>query len=103
MSKLFDELQESFQEMIADAKGEQTGVRYFKPTPVKVKQVRGKTGLTQEQFARTFGISTGTLRHWERGDRKPQGPALVLLNALDRDPEGMLRILRGPAKGEKRA
>jgi putative transcriptional regulator len=49
--------------------------------------------LTQNQFAATFGISVATLRHWERGDRKPHGPALVLLNAADNDPAGLLQIL----------
>ncbi|MEO8717285.1 MAG: nucleotidyltransferase domain-containing protein [Burkholderiales bacterium] len=38
---------------------------------------RERTGLTQEQFAATFAISLGALRHWERGDRKPRGTALL--------------------------
>ncbi len=58
-------------------------------------QVREKTGLTQTQFASTFGISLGTLRYWERGDRKPHGPALVLLNAANNAPDELLNILSG--------
>ena len=36
---------------------------------------------------------SATLRHWEPGDRSPQGPALVLLNVIDRDPAAVLRAL----------
>lgn len=41
--------------------------------------------LTTKQFAARFGFSVATLRHWERGDRSPQGAALVLLNPIDRN------------------
>ena len=43
-----------------------------------VKAIREKVGMKQTEFAASFGISLGTLRHWERGDRKPRGPALAL-------------------------
>jgi putative transcriptional regulator len=81
------------EEAIDHQKGEKRGVTVYKPTKVDVKKVREMTGLTQEKFAATFGISLGTLRHWERGDRTPHGPALVLLNVIERDPAVVLRIL----------
>ena len=93
MSELFESIKRGLQEAIAHSKGERSEVQVFIPRPVDVKAVRKKTGLTQGQFAATFGISVATLRHWERGDRKPHGPALVLLNAADNDPEGLLKIL----------
>ncbi|HEX8009985.1 MAG TPA: transcriptional regulator, partial [Casimicrobiaceae bacterium] len=40
-----------------------------------------------------FGISLGTLRHWERGDRRPHGTALVLLQVIDRNPRAVLQAL----------
>ena len=49
--------------------------------------------MSQPKFAASFGISLGTLRHWERGDRYPQGPALVLLNLLSKDPHTVLEVL----------
>jgi putative transcriptional regulator len=55
--------------------------------------VRNQLGYTQEQFARRFGISVATLCHRERGNRRPQGPALVLLNLIARDPQGVARLL----------
>ena len=46
--------------------------------------------MTQVEFASVFSISLGTLRHWERGDRIPRGPALVLLNLVSKDPQTIL-------------
>jgi len=60
---------------------------------VDVKAVRAKIGMTQEQFAAMFGFSTSTLRHWERGDRTPQGPALVLLNVIEKNPSAVINAL----------
>jgi putative transcriptional regulator len=62
--------------------------------PVDVAAVRRKTKLSQERFARAFRISTHTLRNWEQGRRAPDGPALALLTAIDRDPKTMMRLLR---------
>jgi putative transcriptional regulator len=58
-----------------------------------VAAARNQLGYRQEQFASRFGISVATLRHWERGNRRPQGPALVLLNLIARDPQGVARLL----------
>ena len=49
--------------------------------------------MAQPEFAATFGISLGTLRHWERGDCNPRGPALVLLNVIKVNPHAVLQAL----------
>ena len=46
--------------------------------------------LTQAEFARAIGISVHTLRNWEQGRRRPDGPALALLRIAARHP----RIIR---------
>ena len=56
-------------------------------------ELRGRLSYALAQFAARFGVSVATLRHWERGDRNLQGPALVLLNLIDRDPAGVMRAL----------
>jgi putative transcriptional regulator len=94
MDELYNSIKQGMQEAIAHSLGEQGEVKVYCPRQVDVKAVRNKTGLSQDRFAATFGISVATLRHWERGDRKPHGPALVLLNAADNDPLGLLKILR---------
>lgn len=93
MSKAFDSIKQGLNEAIAHAKGRSQGVTVFTPASVDVAGVRGRLGLTQAQFAARFGFSVATLRHWERGDRAPQGPALVLLNLIERDPKGVMRAL----------
>lgn len=44
-----------------------------------VKEIRKRTGLTQENFSKEYGIPIGTLHHWEAGDRKPPEYVLRLL------------------------
>lgn len=42
--------------------------------------------LTQEELARAISISVHTLRNWEQGRRKPEGPAIALLRIAVRRP-----------------
>jgi DNA-binding transcriptional regulator YiaG len=55
-----------------------------------IAALRHFVGLTQAQFARAMGISVHTLRNWEQGRRRPEGPALALLRIAARHP----RIIR---------
>ena len=93
MGMAFERIKQGLNEAIGHAKGKQAGVKMWRPAAVNVAEVRGRLGFTQAQFAARFGVSVATLRHWERGDRSPQGPALLLLNLFDRDPKGVLRAL----------
>lgn len=83
-----------YQEAIAHARGDNEAVRVYRPQLVDVKALRTRVAMTQEQFAARFGFSVATLRHWERGDRSPQGPALVLLNVIDKNLAAVLTALR---------
>ena len=71
--------------------------------PVDVAAVRKRMGLKQKSFAAIFGVSLATLRHWEHGDRKPTGPALVLLNVIDRNPRAILATLKVPLHPSRRS
>ena len=51
-----------------------------------VRAIRLKLGLTQRLFAGVFAIPLATLRHWERGNRRPAGAALVLLHVIRAHP-----------------
>ena len=94
MSKAYESIRRGLQQAVAHQKGQRvTGVRIHAPLAVDVKAVRGKTGLTQQEFAARFAISLGTLRHWERGDRSPHGTALVLLNIIAKQPKAVLKAL----------
>jgi putative transcriptional regulator len=56
--------------------------------------MRGAMGLSQQAFASLIGVSLVTLRSWELGQRRPSGPAVVLLSVLVAEPEAVLRALR---------
>jgi DNA-binding transcriptional regulator YiaG len=55
-----------------------------------ISALRRFIGLTQEQLAQAMGISVHTLRNWEQGRRRPEGPAIALLRIAARHP----RIIR---------
>jgi|TARA_R110000851_G_scaffold326477_1_gene495169 putative transcriptional regulator len=93
MSGAFEQIKQGLEEAIAHAEGDERGVRIHHPRAVDVRAVRARLGMTQEQFAARFGFSTATLRHWERGDRSPRGPALVLLNVIERNPQAVIDAL----------
>ncbi|NHQ60770.1 helix-turn-helix domain-containing protein [Chlorobium sp. BLA1] len=93
MDNVFESIKKGLQEAVDYSEGKKVRVRVFHPEPVNVKSIRHGTRLTQDEFAAAFGISVATLRHWERGDRKPNGPALVLLNLVKKAPETVLQVL----------
>jgi DNA-binding transcriptional regulator YiaG len=51
-----------------------------------VVALRRFTRMTQRAFADALGISVHTLRNWEQGRRRPEGPALALLRIAARHP-----------------
>ena len=59
-----------------------------------VVALRRFVGLSQSQFAKAMGISVHTLRNWEQGRRRPEGPAIGLLRIAARHP----RIIRENVK-----
>ena len=93
MSEAFKSIRQGLEEAIEFAKGKEKRAVVHEFTLIDVKNIRTKVGMTQIEFASKFGISVGTLRHWERGDRKPRGPALVLLNVVAKEPQAVLKAL----------
>ncbi|RMD99412.1 MAG: helix-turn-helix domain-containing protein [Calditrichaeota bacterium] len=87
---LFNELVESVKEGGAILRGEMKPSREFIFEPVDVQSIRKKYGLSQDKFAKLLGISVATLRNWEQGRRKPEGPARVLLKVAAKHPQAVL-------------
>ena len=87
---LFEELVESLKQAAAHARGEHVpGLVVHEPrvpAALDVAAIRQRTGASQARFARSIGIAVSTLRNWEQGRRRPEGPARVLLALLDRNP-----------------
>ncbi len=63
------------------------------PVP-DIAALRRRLRLTQRQFAGCFGFPVATLRHWERGNRRPVGAALVLLHVIAGNPRVVLTAVR---------
>ena len=62
-----------------------------------VAALRRFVGLSQADFARAMEISVHTLRNWEQGRRKPDGPALALLKIAARHPRIIIENLESAA------
>ena len=59
------------------------------------KFVRLKLRLSQEDFARRFGIPVGTLRDWEQHRAKPDQAAESFLKVIAANPKAVEKALKG--------
>lgn len=59
----------------------------------RAKMIRRALGLTQEEFARRFGIPLGTLRDWEQGAAEPDTCARSYLTVIAKNPEAVAAAL----------
>ena len=94
MSQAFTEIAEGLYAAIEHAKGKTAHVIEHTPETIDVKAIRKKTGMSQQKFSAAFGISIGTLRHWEQGLRSPRGPAKVLLKVVQHNPLAVIEAIR---------
>jgi putative transcriptional regulator len=88
--ELFNELMESVTQGGKILKGKMAPSREYDFSTPDVRAIREKYGLSQTKFAKLLGISPATLRNWEQGRRKPEGPARILLFIADKHPEAVL-------------
>ncbi|MBA3070167.1 MAG: helix-turn-helix domain-containing protein [Hyphomonas sp.] len=88
MSDAYKSIRKGLEESLAHAKGKKTGARVHAVTVADpdVAAIRTRAGLSQAEFARSIGVAVGTLRGWEQGRRKPDGPARVLLALIEKRP-----------------
>jgi len=90
--ELFAELMQSVKQGGAIMKRTMKPARTFAFAESEVKKIREQYGLSQDKFAILMGISTATLRNWEQGRRKPEGPARVLLQVAAKHPNALLDL-----------
>jgi putative transcriptional regulator len=91
--EMFNELLESVKQAGEIRKGKRKPSRYSVIEEPDVAAIREKYDMTQKEFSSLLGISVGTLRNWEQGRRKPQGPAKVLLKIAEKRPRAILESL----------
>ncbi len=64
---------------------------------VDVAKTRKSLKLSQPEFAKLFAVPLPTVRNWEQGRRRPEGPARVLLRVIEAEPQAVLRAIQGAA------
>jgi len=91
MSDAFNAIKEGLDDALAYAKGnKKAGKAHRVRVPdVDVSSVREQLHMTQEEFAHAFGVSPATIKNWEQGRRKPEGPARVLLRVIQCNPDAV--------------
>ncbi len=52
-----------------------------------------RLGISQEAFAGRYDLDVKTRQNWEQGRTTPEGPAAILLQLIDRDPENVVELL----------
>lgn len=94
--KVADRLERSLRQALAYVEGtaDLSKYRVHIPREIDVRAIRDKLGMTQEEFARQFGFSVNTLRHWEQGRRVPEGSARAYMLVIDRAPKAVQKALR---------
>lgn len=93
----FEKIMAGLEDALAYADGDNSRGTAYQITiaDVDITHLREKLGLSQDRFASLFGLSARTVRNWEQGVRHPEGPARILLQVIDREPEAVMRALRG--------
>ena len=59
-----------------------TDIDQLKPTAIK--RIREAAHMSQTVFALTLNVTPSLVSQWERGEKKPRGPSLKLLNLADK-------------------
>ncbi len=107
--KIFAELLESANEALEHAKGKRelrTTELPPPPTPVDgagIKRLRTRLKMSQAVFARYLNVSTKLVQAWEADRRTPDGPALLLVRLVERNPALVLSSWTRVKGGRERA
>ena len=78
---------EDFDVTFADLERARIGRRF--------RMVRHKLGLTQQQFAQTYGIPVHSLRQYEMARYMPPPATRAYLKVIEAEPEVVKRVMAG--------
>lgn len=83
-------------EVVAHVRGEKVlqGYEICVPAAIDVAGIRHAVGMTQRQFADSFGLDVTAVHAWEQKRRQPDRAARVLLTIIEREPDAVLRALK---------
>lgn len=97
MSRLFDDITASLNELKEHAEGKPTGVIVHRRTaitvvevpdftPQEIKEVRLAANMSQRTFAACVGVSSKSVEAWEGGRSRPDGAARRILGMMKSNP-----------------
>ncbi|WP_367944871.1 helix-turn-helix domain-containing protein [Aquamicrobium sp.] len=58
---------------------------------IDVKTIREDLGLTQAQFGQLVGVDQSTVSNWEKGETRPRGPAIKVIESVRSRPDFLPR------------
>jgi len=89
----FDKLAESIRQAGKIRRGTMKPARVRDIEVEDIRAIRQKLKKSQSEFALMIGVSVATLRNWEQGRRKPEGPARALLRIAAKNPMAVAAAL----------
>jgi len=95
MSKaVFDLIHEGLTEALAVARGEVQPYQLHVPAELDVKEIRAATGMSQKDFAQSFGFGLDQLKQWEQGRVRPVHGMRAYLLLIKDNPASIMQALR---------
>jgi putative transcriptional regulator len=88
------DLIESAREAVSISEGRVKPAHQRQVDAVDVAALRKRLNLSQDKFAKKFGLSAATVRDWEQGRRYPDSTARILLKVIAQRPEAVVAALK---------
>jgi putative transcriptional regulator len=98
-NRVFNGILAGLKEVAAHKRGEIKLNSYLAPSPVNVKAIRNKVGLSQSEFSARYGFPIRTLQDWELGRNQPPSPVRCYLLVIEQEPRRVEEILRDAGDG----
>ncbi len=95
MNNFGRDLIESAREAVAISAGKARPAARYDVEAVDVAGLRKRMNLSQNKFAKKFGLSAATVQDWEQGRRYPDSTARILLKVIALRPEAVVAALEG--------
>ncbi|MBP7003165.1 helix-turn-helix domain-containing protein [Amaricoccus sp.] len=90
----FDKIKAGLVDAIAFAEGDTTrGVAHI-PAEINVRAIRKARGMSQTEFAASYGFGLPRLKDWEQGRSRPDSVARAYLLVIQREHAAVEKALR---------
>jgi putative transcriptional regulator len=86
----------SAHEALAHAKhnNDDDNSRWAPPQGSAIKALRQRLGLSQSQFAKTYGIDYRSLQEWEQDRRSPSEAISLILEMINQDSDKIAELVK---------